>query len=399
MGRSGMLVPMGRRIACVLLAAVFALPQAWAQPGEPEPDIEMEPEPAGSGSGSGSGSATPTPTPPTGDGSAAPVAVTKDPKVAKKWQTAAQQLVAKGDYNTRKNKAEDAKLQYENALTAYAKAIEASDDPLLHYELGLVEDKLGKFDLAAVHMRTVVAAKTGVKPDILKKATAKYDELTTKVGLVTLTVNTEGATITLNGAEIGKSPITEPLIVMPGTYTLSFSADGYQPKDSEIKVEAGSESERAIELDPIKIVVEPIKNEPDGPITTTAPKPPSKLPIYVGGGAAVVFAGVGLVTGILAISAHSTFTAGDSKAVDRADAKSNGTTLAHVTDIMFAGALVAGGFTAYWYFFKYKPAQKKLTEGEQPIIRRDPNAPDISKVDVIPWVQPTAGGFSVAGSF
>ncbi len=389
MGRSGMLAPMGRRIACVVLAAVFALPQAWAQPAEPEPDIEMEPD-------AGSGSATPTP--PTGEGSAA-VAVVKDPKVAKKWQSAAQQLVQKGDYNTRKNKAEDAKLQYENALTAYAKAIEASDDLVLRYELGLVEDKLGKFDLAAVNMRAVVAGKASVKPDILKKATAKYDELTTKVGLVMLTVNTEGATITLNGTEIGKSPLTEPLIVLPGTYTLSFSADGYQPKDSEIKVEAGSESERAIELDPIKIVVEPIKNEPDAPIVSTAPKPPSKLPLYIGGGAAVVFAGVGVVTGILAISAHATFTAGDSKAVDRADAKSNGTTLAHVTDIMFAGALVAGGFTAYWYFFKYKPGQKKQTEGDQPIIRRDPNAPDISKVDLIPWVQPTAGGFSLSGSF
>jgi hypothetical protein len=248
-------------------------------------------------------------------------------------------------------------------------------------------------------MRTVVATKTGLKPDILKKATAKYDELLTKVGIVTLTVNTELATITLNGTEVGKSPLAEPLIVLPGTYTLSFSADGFQPKDSEIKVEAGSESERAIELEPIKIVVEPIKNEPDAPIATTVAQPPSKLPLYIGGGAAAAFVGVGLVTGILAISAHSTFTSGDSKAADRADAKQNGTTLAHVTDIMFAGALVAGGFTAYWYFFKYKPAQKKLVEGDQPIIRRDPNAPDISKVDLIPWVEPTAGGFSVAGSF
>jgi hypothetical protein len=323
----------------------------------------------------------------------------KDPKVAKKWQTAAQQLVQKGDYSTRKNKLEDAKAQYENALIAYGKALEASDDVALRYELGLLEDKLGKFDLAASHMRLVVAAKSGVKADLQKKATAKFDELTMKVGMVTLTVNTEGASITLNGAEIGKSPLPEPLIVMPGTYTLSFAADGYQPKDAEIKVEAGSETERAIDLDPIKIVVEPIKNEPDGPIVTTPARLPSKLPMYIGGGAAVAFGAVGIVTGILAISQHSTFVAGDSKAVDRADAKSNGRTLAHVTDLMFAGALVAGGFTAYWYFFKYKPAQKKLSEGEAPMIRRDPNAPDISKVDLVPWVQPTAGGFSVAGSF
>lgn len=387
-----MIVRMGRRIACVVLAAVFALPQARAQPGEPEPDIEMEPDNAGSGSGSAA------PTPP-GDGSVAPTAVVKDPKVAKRWQSAAVQLVQKGDYNTRKNKLEDAKAQYENALTAYAKAIEASDDPALRYEIGLVEDKLGKFDLAAVHVRAVATAKAGVKPDLQKKAVAKYDELTTKVGLVTLTVNTEGASITLDGTEVGKSPLAEPLIMMPGTYTLSFSADGYQPKDSEIKVEAGSESERAIDLEAIKIIVEPIKNEPDVPIVETPSRPPSKLPMYIGGGAAVALGAAGLVTGILAISAHSTFVADDSKAVDRADAKSNGTTLAHATDIMFAGALVAGGFTAYWYFFKYKPAQKKRSEGDAPVNRRDPNAPDISKVDVVPWVQSTGGGFSVAGSF
>ncbi len=45
---------------------------------------------------------------------------------------------------------------------------------------------------------------------------------------------------------------------------------------------------------------------------------------------------------------------------------------------MFAGALVAGGFTAYWYFFKYKPAQKKQKAESEPMMRRDPNAPDIS---------------------
>lgn len=394
MARSGMLVGMGRRFVCVVLAAVIALPQAFAQPGEPEPDIEMEPDDAGSGSGS----AAPAPTPPA-DGSGAPAAPVKDPKVAKKWQSAAAQLVQKGDYNTRKNKLEDAKAQYENAVTAYGKAIEASDDLALRYELALVEDKLGRFDVAAVHMRAVTTLKTGLKPDILKKATAKYDELTTKVGIVALTVNTDNATVTLDGTEIGKSPLPEALIVMPGTYTLSFSADGFQPKDSEIKVEAGSESERTIELEPIKIIVEPIKNEPEEPIVTVAPKPPSKLPLYIGGGAAGAFAVVGIVTGILAVSQHSTYTSGDSKAAERADAKDAGTTLAHVTDVMFAGALVAGGFTAYWYFFKYKPAQKKLSEGDQPMIRRDPNAPDITKIDVVPWVQPTAGGFSVAGSF
>ena len=386
---------MGRRIA-VVLAVVLAVPQAFAQPADPGGDIEMDPQEAGSGSGSAAKPAppaTPTTPPETDD---API--TKDPKVAKKWQAAAAQLVQKGDYLTRKAKPDEAKAQYDNAVTAFEKAIEAGDDLNTHYDLGLVLEKLGKLDLAASHMRTVATAKAGVKPDVQKKAAAKFDELSTKVGLVTVTANTVGATISIGGAEVAKTPLAEPLILMPGTYTLSFAADGYQPKDAEIKVEAGSESERAIELEPIKITVSPIR--PDiGPVAATAgPKPPSLLPIYIGGGAAVGLATIGTVTGILAVSQHSTFVAASSKKADRADAKTNGTRLAHVTDLMFVSALAAGGFTAYWYWFKYKPAKKKFGETPAPS-NRDPNAPDISKIDVVPWVQPSGGGFSVAGSF
>lgn len=381
---------MGRRIVPIVLAALLASPSAFAQPSEPEPDIEMDPQDAAP-------APTPAPNPaPTPPADGQPIA--KDPKVAKKWQSAAQQLVQKGDYLSRKNKPDDAKPMYDNAVTAYEHAIEASEDVGLHYDLGLVFEKLGKLDLAAGEMRTVTSAKAGVKPDVLKKATAKFDELSTKVGIVTLTVNTENATITLNGVELGKSPLPQPLIFMPGTYTLAFTADGFQPKDSEIKVEAGSESERSIELDPVKITVEPIRPDTSEPVAQTKPTGPSKMPLYVGAGLTGALAVTGIVTGILAVSQHGTFVGAKTSPLDREDAQSNGKTLAHVTDAVFAGALVAGGFTAYWYFYKYKKALKKQGEPDNPI-RRDPNAPDITKVDVVPWVQPTGGGFSVAGSF
>jgi hypothetical protein len=395
-----MLWTMGRRIALVVLAALVALPQAMAQPSEP--DIEMDPADAGSGSGSGSAAPAPAPAPDPDAPPAAAVVVPKDPKLAKKLQTTAQGLVQKGDYSTKKKKDDEAKGHYEAALNAYTKALELADDAQLlamRYETGLLLEKLGKFDLAAGHMRAVTRAKTAIKPDILKKATTKYDELSMKVGLVTLTVNTEGATISLNGAELGKSPLTEPLIFMPGTYTLSFAADGYQPKDSEIKVEEGSETERAIELEPIKIVVTPINTDPEPTLPDVKPKGPSLLPVYIGGGLTVAFGVTSIITGIMATSQHSTFVAGDSSKVERDDAKANGKTLAHVTDALLVGTVVAGGFTAYWYFFKYRPAKKKLAEDPSAPGRRDPNAPDISKVDVVPWVQTTGAGFSVLGSF
>lgn len=383
------------RIAIAVLTVVLVLPRAMAQPAGG--DIEMEPQDAeGSGSGSGSDAAPADAAP-----ADAPPAVPKDPKLAKKLQQAGDKLDRKGDQLHKRNKLDDATAQWEQALVAYTKAIEVADDAQimpLRYELGLVYAKLGKLDIAAGHLRAVAAAKDGVKADIVKKAQAKYDELTTKIGLVTVTVNAESATISLNGAEIAKTPLAEPLIFMPGTYTLSFSADGFQPKDSEIKVEEGSESERAIELEPIKIVVTPIKVEPEEPVKVEPVVQPSKLPLYIGGGVAIAFAGTAIVTGILAVGQHKTFVAEDTKDLDRDDAQSNGKTLAHVTDVLFVGALAAGGFTAYWYFKKYKPAKTKQTETGNPP-PRDPKAPDISKVDVVPWVQGASAGLSVLGSF
>ena len=75
----------------------------------------------------------------------------------------------------------------------------------------------------------------------------------------------------------------EPLVLMPGTVTVSLTAVGYQPKDVEIKIEAGSESERKITLDPVPVVIKQVvKDEPEP--EPVKPKPPSKLPLYIGAG-------------------------------------------------------------------------------------------------------------------
>src|SRR5207244_9573937 len=144
--------------------------------------------------------------------------------------------------------------------------------------------------------------------------------------------------------QIGESPLTEPLVFDPGTYTLSLTAVGFQPKDAEIKVEAGSESERKIEMDAIPIVVKKTDEpEPEQP----PPTGPNMLPLYIGAGAAGAFFVVGAFTGIAAISAHTTYTDPKTLEIDRKDAQANGRTLAHVTDLMFVGSIGAAAFTAY----------------------------------------------------
>lgn len=375
-----------RFAAVAVFPAVLVPGSAFAQPSDPkDPGGEIEIDPA-------KDSTDP-----------------KDPKIAKQWLATAQQLIQKGSAFAARNRLDDAKAQFENAASAYQKAIEASDDVNIYAELASVEDKLGKFDEAVRHLRRVVNAKTGVRPDVAKKAAAKLEDLSARVGLMTLTVTPAGASITLGGVELGTSPLPEALVLMPGTYTLSFQAEGFQPKEAEIKIEPGSETERAIELEPVTVIVQPVKPAgPEGSDEALHDKPRSRLPLYVGAG--VTGAGVAgaSIFGILAVKQHSKFTAASTPKLAREDARTAGQRFELITDVSLGTAVVAAGFTAYWYFAKYRQRQKKpedqrpspgASTGSDSAPASNDFASHLTKLDMIPWVQSQSGGIMIAGWF
>jgi len=330
---------------------------------------------------------TPPPDQPSQQPTDQPAPIVKDPKVAKKWQQAGDQLMKKGDYLTGKGKPE-AKTQYENAVTAYQHAIEASDDVSLNYQLAVAEDKAGMTPEALTHLKIVIAAQ-GIKPAIMKNAQAKLDEFSMKVGVVTLTITPPGTQVMIEGKLVGEAPMTEALVLMPGMHKVTLTAVGFQPKDVDLKIEAGSESERKIALEPVPVVNRPQVDEPEPAPIEQGPKGPDKRPLFVGGGIGAGFVLVATVTGIVAVVKHGTYTDTSATPAERADAQSSGKTFAHVTDFCLVSAVVAGAFTAYWYQYKYRPQARAFAERQQAQ----------AKVDVVPWVQSQAGGLVIAGHF
>ncbi|MBA3542362.1 MAG: PEGA domain-containing protein [Deltaproteobacteria bacterium] len=357
------------RIACVAAAALFTVTgTAHAQPAG---DIEMSDDPA-------------TP--------AAPPLPTKDPRTAKKHATTGQQAALKADAFAKRNKPDEAKAHYEIALAAYSKAAELGDDINVYFHLAGVEDKLGKPIDAVKHYRLVMRAASGVDPRIAKQVSARLEEVMSKIGTVALTITPDGTVVTLGGEQVGVSPLPEPLVLLPGAHTFVLTAPGFQPRETEIKVEAGSESERKIELESVTIVIEkPRKVEPDEADEVTALKGPSMLPVYISGGISLALIGTAIVTGLAAQSQHDTFVAADSTASQRSDAREVGKNYAHLTDVCIVGSLAAAGFGAYWYIFQYRPALKEKAMAE--------DEPRSSKVTMVPWVQPDTSGFAVVGSF
>ena len=365
-----------RRIALVcgsaLLASVVALHATSAQPagGGGGSDIEIEPDAAGSGSAA----------PAAGSDTGAPV---KDPKLAKKLFAAAQGFEKKGDLLAKQNKADDAKAQYSEAINAYGKAIEVGDDPSYTLALANAEDKSGDPASAYKHVKALLAVQPPLKPDLQKKAQAKLDELDGKVGKVTLTVIPDGTQIMIGGKTVAEAPMTEALVLSPGTYSVSFAAVGFEPKDAELKVEAGSESERKIQLTPVKVVARPheVEPEPEQPVAAK----PDFMPLYVGGGATAVLLVTSIVYDFKAKHQHDIFTANATSTNDRLDARDNGKLFAHVADITLVGALGAAAFSGYWYWYKVRPAM--AAQEHEP------------KVGLAPWVQPDASGLTAFGSF
>ncbi len=367
-----------RRIALVcgsaLLASVVIVRPGGAQPagGGGGSDIEMEPE----STGSAAAPAAP----------AEPAAPPRDPKLAKKLYAAAQGFERKGDQLARQNRADEAKAQFVEAVNAYQKAIEQAEpvDPAWTLALAVAEEKAGDPAAAYKHVKALVAVQPPPKADVLKKAQAKLDDLDGKIGKVTLTVKPDGTQIMMGDKTVAEAPMTEPLILSPGTYTVSFAAVGFEPKDAELKVEAGSESERKIELVPVKVKIKPREPEPEPetPVATTAP---NMLPLYIGGGATGVLLITSIVYDFRAKSQHDIFVGKTTAMKDRLDARDNGKLFAHVADITLVGALGAAAFTGYWYWYKIRPAQAAHEKQ--------------AKVVPAPWVQPGAAGFAVGGEF
>jgi hypothetical protein len=217
-----------------------------------------------------------------------------------------------------------------------------------------------------------------------------------KVGLLTLAVVPDGTQISINGKQVGEAPMTEPLVLMPGSVTVSFTAVGYQPKDVEFKIEAGSESERKIALEAVPIVTKPVDQdlapepEPEKPKT----KDPM-IPVYIGAGATGVLLLTATITGIIAVGDHATYVDPKATNIERADAQSGGRTMAAITDICLVGMIGAAAFTSYWYLYKVRPQQTAQAEREASNSRPK----NRSKVDIVPWVQPQAGGLFATGSF
>ena len=336
---------------------------------------------------------------PDGDQPAEPAIDPEMAKVmAKKLIAGGDDFFKKGDQLAKRKKLKDAQEKYERALAAYQKAFELVPNPQIYFPIAQAEDKLERWVDAASHYRRFVTDAPEADAGLLTKATARLEAIKLNIGVITLAVQPEGAEVAIDGAVVGAAPLAEALFLAPGEHALTITAEGYQPSEQQLAIEAGSEAERTFELEPVPAV---IVDTPPPPPPPVAPPPsipgPSKVPLVLGGSVAVAQVGGATVTGVMALGRHETFVDDGASPTRRENARTEGKNLALITDGLIVGGVVAAGVTAYYYVKVYGPKRRaweqKKRERAMGAASLDPFRPRVlgpapgPKVVVTPWVE------------
>lgn len=307
-------------------------------------------------------------------------------------------FLKKGDQYARRKRGADATAQYERALAAYQKAFELVPNPQILFPVAVAEEKLERWADAARDFRRFLTQVAEPDPTLKADAERRLEAAKLHIGVLALVIDPEDTHVSLDGVELGVSPLSEPLFLAPGDYTLGFSADGYEPLEQSVTIEAGSESERSFTLKSLRIIIETPKPPPPPRPVEPLPPAPSKAPLFIGGAIAVGLLGGATAAGILAIGKHGEFEDPDATDAEREDARTSGKRMALLSDGLLAGGLVATGVVTFYYLKVYRPKARARSERR----RRDAEAAAEEfafrpKVMVTPWVQGSGAGLTLVG--
>jgi tetratricopeptide (TPR) repeat protein len=199
------------------------------------------------------------------------------------------------------------------AHTGYAKANELIPSAHAAYWAAKSLDQGGKTDDAIKAYEALLADPGASKIGDDKLGDAQTRLATLKASLVgEITVSTlpATATVSVDGvAQPGPPPVV--LKLAPGPHKLGFTAEGFDAKEVDLQVQAGTKVEQKVELQQHAALLPPLAAEP---VVAPAPLPPppepekhSKVPAYVTLGIAAGGAIVGTIFGVQALQSKSDF--------------------------------------------------------------------------------------------
>ncbi len=259
--------------------------------------------------------------------------------------------------------------RYAEALREFQAAYADSPSWKILGNLGISAMKLER-DGDAVEAFTKYLAEGGTRIEASERAQVQrdLDMLSAGVVWVTLRSTPPGAQLTDERVPVAGAPVvnrypelTQDLRIgiRPGRHRMTVELAGYQTTTWTFDAQSGTTVEHTFELtkqeEAKAVVATPATPSTPGAAPASAERP-TPLGVYIGLAATGALAIGGGVTGMLALQKNKDYQdenesiASETEKRDAEDLRKSGQTLNLVTDALFAGALVAGGVTAYLYF-------------------------------------------------
>ncbi|HLK37930.1 MAG TPA: PEGA domain-containing protein [Polyangiaceae bacterium] len=136
------------------------------------------------------------------------------------------------------------------ALAEFLRAYEITGNVVVLYNLGLVYAQMGRAAEATDALDRVLGSPGALSPERQALAKRTRDEQAARIAEVIVTTSVDGAAIEVDGVEVGKTPLAQPLRVTSGSHVVGASAPGYSPQRKEVTIASGEKQSVAIDLVP-----------------------------------------------------------------------------------------------------------------------------------------------------
>jgi hypothetical protein len=243
------------------------------------------------------------------------------------------------------------------AAALFRRAYAAYPSPSILYNVGLAEQSLGhRAEAYRAFHRFLRDAGSGASARRRENALAFLHSLRPQLAFVDLVLDVAGAQVTVDGALLATSPLSESLVLEPGIHQLDVELEGRRPFRRQLRLAAGSSDVVVVTLSPLELAAPPTRVPPTPPSRPISERRPLGVGFWVSAGLTAALGVATIATGALALSKHGEFeNAPPGPARD--SARSSGQAYQIAANVCL-GLAVASAGVAVWQFFA-RPARRE----------------------------------------
>ncbi len=160
---------------------------------------------------------------------------------------------AKAAYDSARLLLEDG--DYAGGLAKFSRAYEVSHDARLLWNMAVCEKELRHYARAGTLVgRYLKEGGNRISSEQRQNASDTQNALRGFYATVKLSGTPDGATVLVDGAKFGQTPLAAPLLVDLGSRTLRVELPGFEPFETTLAVAGGGELEVPVALEPTPLV-------------------------------------------------------------------------------------------------------------------------------------------------